>query len=276
MKPMSARNSAALYAVLFAIGCDSSGQPDANQWTAPNPVGTVRAAEAPSVAQTAPSFPVSSGMPAFVPAIASAVPVTDFPRDRVCIRHKSDGTCNLPSAADEDADGIPKGRDCNDHDPYVYPGAPEAKCNGVDEDCDGKDLCPVDQDGDGFSPPADCDDRDPGRNPNRPEIWCNGIDEDCDGKDVCDHDGDRIPEGEDCNDNDPSISPVTPEIMCDGIDQNCDGNDCCSNDADGDGAPCSADCDDHDPKTYPGAPIPPGCYAKDVNCDGTIDGICRR
>lgn len=62
----------------------------------------------------------------------------------------------------------------------------------------------------------------------------------------------------------------------DGIDQNCDSNDCCSNDADGDGAPCSADCDDHDPKTYPGAPIPLGCYAKDVNCDGTVDGICRR
>jgi hypothetical protein len=40
--------------------------------------------------------------------------------------------------------------------------------------------------------------------------------------------------------------------------------------SDGDGAPCSADCDDHDPTTYPAAP---GCYVKDVNCDGTVDGI---
>ena len=35
-----------------------------------------------------------------------------------------------------------------------------------------------------------------------------------------------------------------------------------------------ASADDHDPKVYPGAPVPPGCYGKDVNCDGTLDGIC--
>jgi Putative metal-binding motif len=264
-----AKNFAAVCAVLFAAGCGLFGQSDSRDEKTPvTTVGTVRAA------QTA-SAPAPSGAP-FIAAIAAAVPVTDFPLDRVCIHHKKDGTCVLPTAADEDADGVLRGVDCNDHDPYVYPGAPEAKCNGVDEDCDGKDLCPVDQDGDGFSPPADCDDRDANRNPNKPEIWCNGIDEDCDGKDDCDQDGDRIPASQDCNDHDPSISPVTPEILCDGIDQNCDGKDCCSNDDDGDGAPCSADCDDHDPKTYPGAPVPPGCYSKDVNCDGTRDGICRR
>ena len=59
--------------------------------------------------------------------------------------------------------------------------APEVACDSIDDDCDGKDFCPVDRDGDGFSPPLDCDDTDASRNPNKAEIWCNGIDEDCNG-----------------------------------------------------------------------------------------------
>jgi hypothetical protein len=271
-----ANTVAGVGALLFAAGCGLFGQNDGTDQRLPTRVGSIRAAEAVSGAPVTPSPPAPSGVPMSLPAIAAASPVTDFPLDRVCIHHKADGTCVMPSAADEDADGVPGARDCNDHDPYVYPGASEAKCNGVDEDCDGKDFCPIDQDGDGFSPPVDCDDHDPGRSPNRPEIWCNGIDEDCDGKDDCDRDGDRVPGSEDCNDNNASIFPGALEIFCDGIDQNCDRTDCCNNDADGDGAPCSADCDDHDAKTYPGAPVPAGCYFKDVNCDGTLDGICRR
>ena len=207
--------------------------------------------------------------------IVTAVPVANFPIDRVCVHHRGDKTCILPAADDEDADGAPVGVDCNDHDPYVFPGAPEVKCDGVDDDCDGKDLCAPDDDGDGYSPPADCDDHDPKRNPGAREIFCNGIDEECNGVDDCDADGDGDAAPADCNDKDPTISPKAKEVMCDGIDQDCNGSDCCANDEDGDGAPCSADCDDKDPNTYPGAPLLVGCVWKDVNCDGIIDGVCH-
>jgi hypothetical protein len=88
-----------------------------------------------------------------------------------------------------------------------------------------------------------------------------------------DQDGEAA--GADCNDHDPAISLHAAEVFCDGIDQDCNGSDCCANDEDGDGAPCSADCDDKDPNTFPGAPVPSGCYWKDVNCDGTLDGVCH-
>jgi hypothetical protein len=204
--------------------------------------------------------------------VATPVPLPGTP---TCIHPRPDGTCITPTSTDADADGFVVGRDCNDHDPYTYPGAQEIPCDNVDEDCDGVDFCPPDADHDGFSPPSDCDDRNPKRNPRATEIFCNGIDEDCNGYDDCDADADGESVPGDCNDHDATISPHAREVMCDGIDQNCDSTDCCNNDQDGDGAPCQNDCDDHDSRAYPGAPVPDGCFWKDLNCDGIPDGVCR-
>lgn len=42
-------------------------------------------------------------------------------------------------ANDEDLDGFNRKDDCDDADPFVYPGAPDAAGDGVDGDCDGTD-----------------------------------------------------------------------------------------------------------------------------------------
>jgi hypothetical protein len=41
---------------------------------------------------------------------------------------------------DEDGDGYTVLQECNDHDPTVYPGAPEVRFDGIDQDCNGYDL----------------------------------------------------------------------------------------------------------------------------------------
>ncbi len=57
------------------------------------------------------------------------------------LEHDADGDCAEPAAFG--------GRDCDDADPKRGPYANEVAGDGVDQDCDGKDLCYVDRDGDG-------------------------------------------------------------------------------------------------------------------------------
>lgn len=71
--------------------------------------------------------------------------------------------------------------DCDDHDPTISPGAPEA-CDAVDNDCDGRVDEDFDVDADGVTTcQGDCDDRSAKVLPGAPEI-CNGLDDDCNGQ----------------------------------------------------------------------------------------------
>ena len=118
------------------------------------------------------------------------------------------GTCDwfgcVPAACD-----LSPGRDCDDGNPAIHPGATET-CNGRDDDCDGgadgPDTCPLwtyhcDRDLDGawsrepsgscqwfgcipagclLEPGLDCDDFQPGIHPDTLDV-CNDLDDDCDG-----------------------------------------------------------------------------------------------
>ena len=119
-------------------------------------------------------------------------------------------------------------QDCDDDDPDAWPGAPEVAYDGVDQDCDGSDLC--DADGDTFDDVIcggdDCDDTDPDVHPGATEVWYDDVDQDCDGGSDYDADGDgydaRDYGGEDCDDDDEASYPGAPELL-DGVDNDCDG-----------------------------------------------------
>lgn len=95
---------------------------------------------------------------------------------------------------DEDGDGYPADVDCDDNDPYAYPGAVfqalsegeselGLRCRDYDLDCDGLYEGQEDVDGDGFSwCDQDCDDLDPHRFPGAPDP-IDGVDRNCDGTD---------------------------------------------------------------------------------------------
>ncbi|MCB9678991.1 MAG: putative metal-binding motif-containing protein [Alphaproteobacteria bacterium] len=99
--------------------------------------------------------------------------------------------------------------DCNDAVDAVNPGATEVVADGIDQDCDGFEACPIDLDGDGFLSSA---------------VTVNGA-LDCP----------PISGPEDCADADDSVFPGALEVVGDGVDQNCDGVESCYTDADDDG-----------------------------------------
>lgn len=157
---------------------------------------------------------------------------------------------------DGDGDGSPVPDDCNDADPYVFPGAYDACADGLDLDCD--DTFEYDCDRDGADQTADCDDTNPAVYPGADDPCGDFVDTDCDPVDEsdCDRDGHSVLGTGDCDDHDPDVYPGAPLDECDGVDSDCNGEDCCSadGDCDGDGYDVSVDCDDLDITTYPGAP----------------------
>ena len=136
------------------------------------------------------------------------------------------------------------GTDCDDMDILVSPMVAEIPADGIDQNCDGSELCYYDGDQDGYST---------GEIIFSSNLSCSDINEttslsflDCDDNDVfvwpgsaflessteCmrDYDGDGYGEitllglfssGSDCDDTDPFVSPSASEV-CDEIDNDCD------------------------------------------------------
>lgn len=124
---------------------------------------------------------------------------------------------------DGDVDGYEDiacgGDDCDDTDPDINPGAPEACGDGLDNNCDGikANVYYQDFDGDNF-----------GNN-------------DVSIDNLCSEPVGYVGDNTDCNDNDASINPGAPEICDDQIDNNCNGStdEGCSSCLPG-GSPCDA------------------------------------
>jgi hypothetical protein len=164
--------------------------------------------------------------------------------------------------------------DCNDASSAIHPGATELAADGVDQNCDGAELCWRDADNDGYRPDA--------------VSTTPSVDLDC--TDPFEAIG--TDPTTDCNDANAAINPGAAEIVGDGIDQDCDGTENCYTDADNDGfrpdavstvpsadgdcndpfeaiaADPTTDCNDTDPLIHPGAVEITG-DGIDQNCDGT-------
>src|SRR5436853_83446 len=177
---------------------------------------------------------------------------------------------------DSDGDGFAPdsiarcGTDCNDRSAATHPGATELPSDGIDQDCDGLELCFVDADGDGY----------------RLATTVLSASLDCTAPGVAPA---TAPTG-DCDDTNATIHPAATEVVGNGVDENCDGSETCYRDTDNDGwrtggtvASADVDCNDSgeavasDPAgdcDNSNAAIHPGTAeitgdSVDQNCDGS-------
>lgn len=138
-----------------------------------------------------------------------AIEICSDNTDNNCNQKTDEQGCK--SCSDYDGDGFfaesgcDTTIDCDDTDPLIHPGSTEIRGDGIDQDCDGKDLPSLstyyfDADGDGYGDPD------------------NSIE-------TTTHIAGYVSDNTDCNDFDTSINPGALEIKDDGIDQDCDGKD---------------------------------------------------
>ena len=162
--------------------------------------------------------------------------------------------------------------DCDDANASVSPGATEVVADGIDQDCDGGEVCYADADTDGAradsvvtstdadctdatealaSSPADCADTDGAIAPTATEIAGNEIDEDCDGGELCFIDAD----GDGYRTDGAAIVP-SPDALCDAP-------------GEARSSALESDCDDADADFHPGAAEVDCADPLDYNCDGS-------
>ncbi|GDX80302.1 hypothetical protein LBMAG42_21130 [Deltaproteobacteria bacterium] len=163
--------------------------------------------------------------------------------DETSTTASTDTDCRDPGEATDEA----ATDDCNDADASIVPGATELPGDGVDQDCDGLELCYVDGDGDAYraddtttasadadcddggeaaatTSVGDCDDADAAYHPGAAEADCEDPnDYNCDGSTGLDDlDGDGFGACEECNDALATVNPDAIEI-CNGLDDDCSG-----------------------------------------------------